>query len=356
MGYYNRFPMLFSGGIKKAIKSIQPFSITVTGAGVVSNTAAITAVDTDYAQIVYCGQISTSTASAGAAPNTDWLRVELTNSTTVTAYRNSASSSQTIYGYVVEWEPAVITSIQAGTITIAGTSGATAITAVDMSRSAVFFLGQTTTYGNSTGGNVLTRVNLTDVDEVTATRDLGSGSVTVGYVVVEFAAGVLKSATQEKTITLAAVGSNTAALSPSIDMSKAMLAYGGCSGSVSNANDQHPYIELTDVDELTATKNDAAVTATIVATAIEFNPAYIKSIQRDKALISGAATDDVAISAVDLSYAFASFLGRSGGGDTMPARSFSGLYLEDVDNVRALRSAGTGTNLDISFEVIEFNS
>lgn len=82
------------------IKSIQRGTITVSAA--TSNTATITSVDTTKTLISKLG--STTTVSvASYEPGRSECRVELTNATTVTAYKNTSTDSITVGYQVVEY-------------------------------------------------------------------------------------------------------------------------------------------------------------------------------------------------------------------------------------------------------------
>lgn len=81
------------------IKSIQPFSITISG-GSNSNTATITSVDTAKAHIVFGG----SSGGASTEIRSALVDVVLTNATTVTASRSGATTNAAdVTGAVVEY-------------------------------------------------------------------------------------------------------------------------------------------------------------------------------------------------------------------------------------------------------------
>jgi len=78
------------------IKSIQTGTISFTGA---SATATISSVDTAKASVRWLGRTNSATSAAQIRDTT--VRVELTNSTTVTAFSQSSTGTD-IVGYVVE--------------------------------------------------------------------------------------------------------------------------------------------------------------------------------------------------------------------------------------------------------------
>lgn len=88
----------FAGGIK----SVQRGAITITGgAGVNSATATITAVNTAKSELRFLGMVGDNETSLSPSG-----RVELTNSTTVTAHRqnNTPYSRTQVLGWeLTEW-------------------------------------------------------------------------------------------------------------------------------------------------------------------------------------------------------------------------------------------------------------
>lgn len=172
-----------------SVKSIQQVSISLTSA--TSNTATITSVDTANAIIIYTGTVFAASQSDGAHTAT---RVALTNATTVTATINTSPGAITanVTATIIEFNAGSINSIQAGTIAVTATSGVATntatITSVNTAKSFVIWLGATTTQGTSTFVSPWTDVVLTNATTVTASSsaDGSLGTVTVGYMVVEF--------------------------------------------------------------------------------------------------------------------------------------------------------------------------
>lgn len=165
------------------VKSIQRGAINLNS--VTSATATITAVSVADAMILWGGQYEQSAASS---PEDYASRVELTNATTVTAYRNTgAGGTNNIYFEVIEFYPGVVRSIQLGTgSTSATTTGTATITAVDTTKTWLSYLGFTSPY-NVPSGPGLTNgsVNLTNLTTVTFN---GQGAIdrTWGFCAVEF--------------------------------------------------------------------------------------------------------------------------------------------------------------------------
>lgn len=167
-------------GAASLIASVQCGTISVTGT---ADTATIVAVDLQRA--VLCGSVEDT--GAGAQPQSCVIRLELTNATTVTAYRNSASTGNASW-QVVEFMPGVVKSIQRGTIsTAAAASGTATITEVNTAKSWAEYTGFTTTYAVAVGTVAygMGRVVLTNSTTVTF-NSYDAITRTVGFGVVEF--------------------------------------------------------------------------------------------------------------------------------------------------------------------------
>lgn len=166
------------------IARIQRGTISIA-AGATSNTATLTnAVDTTRTRLVYVGMVGANDATVDAAA----CRLALTDSVTVTASVNSVSGAGSrVVGYeVVEYAPGVIRAIRRGTITVTGsTAGTDTITAVNVDKSTLDYLGFTTDGASTAPATAIVRVDLTNATTVTA-NGLGSVNRTVGYQVIEW--------------------------------------------------------------------------------------------------------------------------------------------------------------------------
>lgn len=164
--------------VRSTIKSIQQGTCAL--AGTTSQTATINSVSLANSYVV-CLWISSNTAT-----NNDergYTRVELTNATTVTGYRDTGTDTATIGFFVVEHFPGVIKSVQAGTLTSTAT-----ITAVNTARAVLYHLGYLADATAAAGVTAarFVRLDLTNSTTVTLTRGTGTGTVTAGYQVVEY--------------------------------------------------------------------------------------------------------------------------------------------------------------------------
>lgn len=348
--------ILLSYGLSSLIKSIQSFSITVT---TTTNTATISSVTPANCTLIYSGQITTDSSAAGASFDLSHADVVFTNGTTITANKNTTGTyTITVNGWVIEWQTAAVVLCQRGTITLtAATSNTATITSAVTANTAVLYGGYTTNFGGSAASNLWTRLNLTNSTTVTATRGAATSNVTIAFEVLQFAAGILKSATQETTTTLTAAASANATIS-AVTMANTMVAFGGFSGTNSNDDrSKNPYAQLTSTTNIAVTRTSSTDNVTLVATAMEFNSGYIKSAQRGtQGIGSGLTTADATISSVSTTKTVVGFLGCSF--SAIVTRNDFGsvnLALNSATTVRASRSASDTNTATAAYEAIEFN-
>lgn len=168
-------------GASSLVKSIQRGTIAVTGG--TTGTLTITSVDTNYARLRFLG----CTASLNVVDGTKYFaRVDLTNTTTVTATVNTSpgANTLTVSVEVTEYWPGVIKSIQRGTITPAGAGATATITGVNTAKTELDYLGFSDTDTSNNNG-VIPYLVLTNSTTVTATNVVAVNA-TVGFQAVEW--------------------------------------------------------------------------------------------------------------------------------------------------------------------------
>ena len=156
-------------GASSLIKSVQRISVA-------SVAVTITAVDVSRTILVWAGVNGTYTF--GASGNECNKRVTLTNSTTVTPVASVTSGAVTATISVIELQPGVIKSVQYGaaTITAPAQTGTAAITAVNIDKSIMLFLGT----GEGPGSGAALAYNFANLtvnsagDTITATQGAGA--------------------------------------------------------------------------------------------------------------------------------------------------------------------------------------
>lgn len=294
------------------IQSIQQATVTIA-AGQTTGTATITAVVVANSYVHYDG---TRGAVSTFAATTCLASVTLTNATTVTATRNTSDASNAVVVQVTVMEfiaTTIINNIQQGTIAIgnAATTNTATITAVVLANSFVMFQGQT--FGAATDETNFARctgqVALTNTTTVTATRNTASATtLTVGFVVVEFKAGVLTSATQSVTkagTTIGALASIT-----SVDPRYSILIYGGGTNAITSTNMAtfNRNVLADQIGTLTMTGSASVTSAFMV---VEFSAVQIKSVQRIVPKIAAnATTGTVALNAVTTNKCLVNYTGH----------------------------------------------
>jgi len=161
---------------KSVIKSVQYASITMTG--VVSQTATLTTpVDVSYSVVSLLGW---TTTSGNITADRNAMRVELTDTSTVTAYANTIDATPKVaYFEVIEYFPfALLQAVQPLRLTTA-TATITAVGAKAVIVRGGFTTADVTTQAQGwDGGATLT-------DATTVTR-IGDRSPTVACAVVDF--------------------------------------------------------------------------------------------------------------------------------------------------------------------------
>ena len=170
-------------GASSLIMSVQRGVVSIPFNGT-SATSTIAAVNPDNCRLIFLNTINPSDANG---PSVNACRVELTNSTTVTAFVNSTAASTREVGFeVIEYMPGVLRRVQRGTISTSGaTSGAATITAVDMAKTTLDPLGFTSTSTVDTAQNCWFKLILTNATTVTG-NGLSAITRTAGFQITEW--------------------------------------------------------------------------------------------------------------------------------------------------------------------------
>lgn len=341
-----------AGGGSTYVNSIQRGSITIAS-GSASNTATISAVGSG-AVLLYDSFTSNRTATA---IGTDYPRLELTNSTTITAKRGgSPSQATTVYYTIIDFKAAMVSSVQYGTINVnVATSNTASISSVNTSRSAVFYLGfesASTGTGNNAyvGGVKLTNSTTVtaDVSVITTTTDI------FGFVVVEFNSSVIQSVQQFQTGGAWGASATMDQTISAVTVANTMIAWGGSTLATSNTSNGIARAELTSTTNVRLTRGGTgSITATIYYTVIEFVSGVLyASVQRGSITITG--TSNTA-SVTTNSFSIVNYVGHSTTGASNAGSSWAWLTLTSSVLVTAGRYNSTSGNCVPSYEVIAFN-
>lgn len=284
---------------------VQQFSITI-GSGQTSATATINAVGS-LAFIMNGGLAPSATSNSASAQ----CVLALTNNTTITATRNTATTDTVVVtGSIVDATSNLVKSVQYGTVSIAagtgGVSGTASISAITNASAAIHLLGITNSSTSFAADSSYAALSLSGTT-VTATRAVGlaGSALVVGFVVVEFQGAVLNQNVQQ----VSAVESGTATSIPvtitSVVPGNAMTFYSGYSISGVNTNQGEGMMagSLTNATTFTAVVNTGIfVTKTFNVSIVELLPGILNSaVQRGTITLSGTTTGSTTISSVNTS-------------------------------------------------------
>jgi hypothetical protein len=331
------------------IKSVQQVSITIA-AGSSSNTASINAVSTATTFIIYQG---TTTTLVGPT-NTDhtWVRLTLTNSTTITATRQGTQDDVTVKCTVIEATPSLVQNVQYGTVsgTQVFTNTAT-IASVDTSRSAVFYLGQSGGGSNGMADNIA--VTLTNSTTVTA--DIGNQNTwTASFVVVQFQAAVIQSRQQFTSTYTTGNTTDTQTIS-SVNTNYSMIAYGGQKQGLQTSTDQY-YLQLSSSTNVNLVRTATTGTArSAYFTVIEFRPHVIKqAVQRGTITLNNVTSNTATISSTNVNKTICNYVGFNCAVTDVVKTDRLALTLTNATTVTANVNTADASNHTISYETIEF--
>lgn len=169
----------------------------------------------------------------------------------------------------------VIKSIQYGTCVISnGSTGAVsaAFTAVVLANSVIRFLGASTP-GNSGSGSVYASVRFNSTTDAFAQRTFTNGDTTVGFVVIEYYPGILKS-NQNIAISIPPGGGTGTQVITAVNVAMSEMVFGGSQTTDnSSGQGQNWIIRFSTLASalVTAAYDSGVHTATIWGQVIEFN-------------------------------------------------------------------------------------
>jgi hypothetical protein len=334
---------------------VQQFSITIAS-GSLTGTATISAVGSGA--FILFGGINPSN---GSNPSLAFAYVTLTNSTTITATRNTSTSGTVVVtGSIVDGDTTnLIKSVQYGTVSIgaASTSGTAAINAVTNGNTAIHLLGwksASTILSPQAEYPVLTLSGTT----VTATRQSSASgaALTVGFVAIEFQGTALNQNVQNVAATSSAsVTSYTAAIT-SVVVNNSICIYGGMAAAGATPANTKQYGTLTSSTVLTANINTAvAIAKKYNCTVVEFISGVLNSaVQRNTTTLTGATSNTSTITGVTRGDSAISWLGNSTTVATSALDQAEGDAVLTSGTVVTLAKVTATGNITGSWEVAEF--
>lgn len=355
------FPVSNWGG-GSIIKSIQTAEITIA-ANTSSNTATISAVNTNFAAAFFGGFRSANATATDASQQ--YVRIDLTNATTVTAQTAAAdvSNARIARFTVVEFQPWAVRSIQASTIVLnAVTTNTATINAVTTANAFVVWLGQTHSTNAADFNYTEGTVELTNATTVTAGKgNSATNALTVGFVVIEFYTGILKS-NQQVSATIAGSSASQTATISSVNTANSLTVYNGWNlgAFASNDNTRRPYTVLTNGTTVTFSRNSSATSTTCLckATVLEFQSRYVKRKASGQTTIPTlTASQTATITGVLTGKTLVSWLGfqDNSSDSTNPAAAYPTASLTNSTTVTLTRGTAAGASIvNPSWEAFEF--
>lgn len=348
LGFYS------AGGM---VTSVEQVTITIA-AGQTSGTATlVTAVNTSYASEHYSGH---NIANTSFNPANGLCGIQLTDGSTVTAFRNTsdASFALTVQAIVIAWNPSKIKSIQRGTITMTAATSNTASLTFALTNSVVQYNGLTTTYTSNNPSMYYGGLTLTS-GTVTADRGGTSNNMTVYYCLIEFASGVLNSSTQQAKPSYTGSTTGTSTIT-AVTTGQTMLINGGwyLTGGSATADVYRPYLALTDGTTITSTMSTTSGSTTSNPVGVvEFKASDIKTLNRGTITMgAGTASNTASITAVNLAKTIPNYLGNNttGSGVNDESRKIANLTLPNSTTPTTARTNSTSVITVTGWETIEF--
>lgn len=337
---------------------VQHFSVTI-GTGKTTGTVTINAVGAN-ALIIYDGFNPTTTNN----PAIGFARITLTNSTTITATRNTSDATNTISitGCIIDATSNLITSIQFGTVSIANTasSGTASISAVTNTNAATQLLGWSSDNTTYSGVNEQPVISLSGTT-VTATRTGTGGNLTVGFCIIEFTGAALNQSVQNVSATSSASVTSYTATITSVVTTNSILIYAGSNIATSTTNMSQILQSgsLTNGTTVTISVSSAVANAkTYNCTVVEFISGLLNSsVQRGTtAITAGNGSNTSTITSVVKNNSLLSYLGFTTNNTTARIDLSAESVLTNNTTVTISRFATTGATTTGSWEVAEFKA
>lgn len=335
------------------VNSVQYVSITIPG-GSNSATATISAVGSGAFLILNGHSTTDNVVTTLTRPA---IRVTLTNSTTVTANRQSADATitTTVNVAVIDATANLVESVQFGTVAVNNaTSNTATISSVDLSRSAVFYLGQSST-STSAANRVFGAVELTNATTVTGVLGATASTTTctLSYCVVQFAASAIQSVQRFATNSSSSSLTTAQAIS-AVTTANSMIAWGGVATSNSTFSSWIMNAQLTSTTNVNLVRTGTgAVSRTAYITVIDFASGVLSSMQRGTIALASVASNTATISAVG-SKAVLNWLNQSTTATT-PDEAFTTVTLTNSTTITANKNTAGTTTSTVSYEMMEFN-
>ena len=354
------FRLATAGGGSGYVQSVQQVSITIAS-GATSGTATISSVDTSKSFLVFGGPSNDGAGGGGNAnASKEEPRIELTNATTVTAYRDtSTTTAVTINANVIEGKSTLVSSVQHGTVALSGvSSNTTTITSVDTSRSVVVYLGHTSPNTSASARYYNIDITLTNSTTVTATAGISSDQ-TIGFCVVEFAAVAVQSRQQFREAYTTSNTTDTKTIT-SVTQGNTVIFYGGQTSSANSYATTRYALQLTSSTNVNLVRGGTSTSSRTVAyTVLEFAAGVLKSnVQRGTIDLTSATSNTATITSVDTSKACVAYTGMNTSNNLTNQLGSNIQQKVAITNATTVTGSIGASNADtkaVGYEVWEFN-
>jgi hypothetical protein len=332
-----------------------PQVVTITiASGSTTGTASINAaVGTQF--IVWNGELCTQTTNTARS----LARISISGTTLTATRANGTSDTITVKVTVIDATSSLVASsanVQYGTITITASNltGTAAISAVTAANAALHIQGYTNAQTTSSfaAEPMLSYSGTT----VTATiANVSTGSIVVGFLMIEFVGAALQSSTQAVATNWTTVGTSTTQAITSVTMGNTILLAAG--QNVSSTRD-YQTAQLTSSTQLTITAG-AALGSTIWyrCFVIEFISAVMNSnVQRGTIAMASVTSNTATITAVGVNATIGWTGFRQNSGTTQNWNIIeSHVALTNTTTVTFARNTGTGT-ITGAYEAIDWST
>jgi hypothetical protein len=245
--------------VASAIQSIQQGTIAI-GSAATTNTATISAVVTNNTFVHYNG--CTLNAAASEAMTTTRGRLNLTNTTTITATRNTSSTDTLTIRYVaVEFKAGILNSAIQTTATTAASTTMTvgAITTVNSRYSMFIYGGYSTNSGTSTISNAPA---IKIVDDITVGATTPTGTATTSGFILEFTSAQVKPTSRFRDVVVANTTSATRTI-PAVNTAKTAINLLGWFADSALDNEAQGWEGITLTNSTTVTTARTTLSATV---------------------------------------------------------------------------------------------
>lgn len=336
-----------AGPVGPFYNTVQAFTITIPINATSATYTLPTSVTKSRAGLFFA---QFTTDNTGTAAREYMPRVELTNNTTVTATRDTASTLYTITVYctVIDFTAAAVNSVQHGTMTIGSgaTSNTATITSVNLANSSIMHLGNTMAINTFTATNLCCNLELTNSTTITANRATTTSIVSsINYCVIEWNPAIIQSVQQRAVTLISSTATDTDTIS-SVNVNNTILLWGGFTAGNNSFTNALYNVRLTGATSVLLSRGGTnSSTRTIKYTAVEFVSGFLKSNAQtfSKTILSGSSSISQAITSAGAGGVVVSGGVLSIGTSTGSVFSASQLTSStNVDSVRNFTSSSAG--------------